>query len=107
MYAHEKKVLKRIKEQLIERFLDRIVSIYAFGSRVRGDHDEWSDFDVLVVVRDKTPEIESEIIGVFVDEEIESGIPFSPIIKDIKTFEMEKEFKTSLYKNIFKEGVLL
>lgn len=107
MYAHEKKALMRIKKQLKERLHDRIISIYAFGSKVRGDHNEWSDFDVLVVVRNKTPELESEIIGLFVDEEIESGLSFTPVIKDIKAFELEKRFNTPFYGNITREGVLL
>ncbi len=107
MYTHEKKALKRIIEKLKERFSTRIVSVYAFGSRVRGDHDEWSDFDVLVIVVGKTPEIESEIISIFVEEEIKSGLSFTPVIKDIQAFELEKRFNTPFYENITKEGVLL
>lgn len=41
MYAHEKQALRRITAKLKERFSDRIVSVHAFGSRVRGDHAEW------------------------------------------------------------------
>jgi predicted nucleotidyltransferase len=107
MYRHEKEVLKRITEKLRKRFSARIISLYAFGSRVRGNHDEWSDFDVLVIVKDKKPDIESEIIGIFVDEEIKSGISFTPVIKDIRAFEMEKKYNTPFYGNIIKEGVLL
>lgn len=107
MYVHELIVLKRISSILKEKFSDKIVYIYAFGSRVRGDHNIWSDLDVLVVVKDKTPEIVAEIISLFVDEELTTGIPFSPVIKDISTFEKEKDYNTSFYKNVTKEGVLL
>lgn len=107
MYAYEKEILRRITEKLKERFSGRIVSVHAFGSRVRGDNDEWSDFDVLVVVRDKDPEIEAKIINVFVDEEIKGGLSFAPVIKDIRSFEMEKKYHTPFYENIMKEGVKL
>lgn len=107
MYYYEKESLQRITEKLRERFTVRIASVYAFGSRVRGDHDEWSDFDVLVVVRDKEPHIESEIIGVFVNEELESGTSFTPVIKDVRAFELEKKFHAPFYENISKGGVLL
>ncbi|MGB9716143.1 MAG: nucleotidyltransferase domain-containing protein [Thermodesulfovibrionales bacterium] len=100
-------MLNRLTESLKKQFPDRIIAVYVFGSRVRGDHGEWSDFDVLVIVKDKTPEIETEIISLFVDEEIQSGIPFSVVIKDIKAFKMEKKFNTPFYENITKEGVLL
>ncbi|MBI4618745.1 MAG: nucleotidyltransferase domain-containing protein [Desulfobacterales bacterium] len=78
MYTYEKEILKRIAEKLKDRFQERIVSVHAFGSRVRGDHDEWSDFDVLVVVRERDPKIETEIISIIVDEETKSGLSFSP-----------------------------
>jgi predicted nucleotidyltransferase len=107
MYSYEKSILNRLTESLRERLPDRIAAVYAFGSRVRGNHGEWSDFDVLVIVRDKTPEIETEIITLFVDEEIQSGIPFSAVIKDMKAFEMEKQFNTPFYENLMKEGVVL
>jgi uncharacterized protein len=107
MFTYEKNILNRLTENLKEKFPDRIMAVYAFGSRVRGDHGEWSDFDVLVVVKNKTPEIANEIISLFVDEEIQSGIPFSPVIKDINAFEMEKHHNTPFYENIMKEGVLL
>ncbi|MDI6745159.1 MAG: nucleotidyltransferase domain-containing protein [Thermodesulfovibrionales bacterium] len=104
---HEKEILKRITGKLKERFADRIISVHAFGSRVRGDNNEWSDFDVLVLVKDKNPEIESGIINIFVDAETKSGLSFTPVIKDIHSFEMEKKFHTPFYENIMKEGVKL
>ena len=107
MFAHEKETLERTVKKVREKLFDRIVTIYAFGSRVRGDYEEWSDFDVLVVVKSKSPKLEAEIISIFVNEELRSGIPFSPVIKDIKTFEMEKRLNTPFYRNIMKEGVLL
>ena len=107
MYTFEKEALTKITKRLKEKLPDSIIAIYAFGSRVRGDFHEWSDFDVLVVVKGKTPGLEAEIVSIFVDEELRSGIPFSPVIKDIKTFEMEKRFNTPFYRNIIKEGVLL
>lgn len=105
MFTHVRKALERIRDRLRERFPERVLYIYAFGSRVRGDHGEWSDLDVLVVVKDKDIEIEKKIIDIFSDEEFETGIPFAPIIKDIKLFEREKELKTPFYQDIMKEGV--
>ncbi|MBI4715854.1 MAG: nucleotidyltransferase domain-containing protein [Nitrospirae bacterium] len=107
MYPHEQETLERISRLLKERFSNRIVSVHAFGSRVRGDFREWSDFDLLIVVRDKTPDLESEIIGLIVDEEIRKGLSFSPVVKDREAFESEKRFGTPFYENVMKEGVEL
>jgi predicted nucleotidyltransferase len=107
MYAHEKGSLGRITNSLREQFPDRITKIYAFGSRVRGDHGEWSDFDILVVVKDRDPLIEEAIIGCFVEEELRSGLVFTPLIKDQKAFESEKRFNTPFYENLTREGIAL
>ncbi len=107
MRAHERQALDRIAAALRERFADRITALYAFGSRVRGGHDVWSDFDVLVVVRDKDPRVEGEIVGLIVDEELRSGLSFAPVVKDAHAFDLEKGFHTPFYENITREGVLL
>jgi uncharacterized protein len=45
-------------ERVVRRIADRInpVAIYLFGSRARGDADEGSDYDLLVVVPDDVPQ---------------------------------------------------
>jgi predicted nucleotidyltransferase len=107
MYAHEKGSLGRITKSLREQFPNRITGVYAFGSRARGDHGEWSDFDILVIVKDRDPLIEEAIISSFVEEELRSGLMFTPLIKDQRAFEAEKRFNTPFYENLTKEGIVL
>jgi predicted nucleotidyltransferase len=107
MYSHEVKALKQIIQILKREFGDRIISVYAFGSRVRKTHNKLSDYDLLIIVRDKTPEIEREIIGIIVDEEMKIGLSFSAVIKDIHAFGLEKKYHSPFYENIMKEGVAL
>ena len=107
MYAHEKRALNGITKSLREQFPERVRGVYVFGSRARGDHSEWSDFDILVVVKDRDPLIEEAIISSFVDEELRSGLIFTPLIKDQKAFESEKRFNTPFYENLTREGIAL
>jgi predicted nucleotidyltransferase len=107
MHVHEKEALQKITERLREQFPGKISAVLAFGSRVRGDHGPWSDFDVLVVVRDKTALLEREIIGYFVDREMELGVSFTPVIKDAAAFDLEKKHHTPFYENLSREGVLI
>ncbi len=107
MFIHIREKLSRISRELKERFPERIVTIIAFGSRVRGDYKEWSDIDLLVVIKNKDPQIEKEIIDLIVKEEMKSGISLSPVLKDVNAFEKEKRFKTPFYESIEKEGVML
>lgn len=107
MYNYERNVLSRITEKIRNRYPERIVAVYAFGSKVRGDQDEWSDFDVLVVVRDRNPSIENEIISIFVEEEIHSGLNFTPVIKDAWAFQHERDLHTPFYEVLQREGIVL
>lgn len=107
MYAHEKESLERIASKLRSQFYQKIAFIYAFGSRTRGDHGTWSDFDVLIVVKEKKPEIEHDIMEAFVQEEMETGIVLSPLIKDQKSFDLERTYNSPFYQNIQREGVAL
>jgi predicted nucleotidyltransferase len=107
MYPHERRTLERIAAHLRERFADRIAAVYAFGSRVRGSHGAWSDFDLLVLVRDRDPRIEAAIVGVIVDEEAEAGLSFAPVIKDARSFDLERQLRSPFYENIAREGVPL
>lgn len=107
MFRHYEKVLRRIVDKVRAKLPDRVISVYAFGSRVRGDHDIWSDFDVMVVVEKRDPVVESEVMDIFVEEELKSGIIFTPVIKDVESFEQEREYNTPFYENIIKEGILI
>lgn len=107
MYAYEKEVVTQIIHLLKENFGRRIVEVYGIGSRIRGDFHAWSDFDLLIIVKDKNPEMEKGIINLLVDEEIKYGLSFTPVIKDIKAFELEQRFHTPFYESVMKEGISL
>jgi hypothetical protein len=51
--------------------------------------------------------IEEAIVSLFVDEEIRSGLVFTPLVKDLEAFESEKRFKTPFYENLTREGIVL
>lgn len=107
MLTIEIESLKKIKDKLYNRFGDSIEYVYAFGSRVRGDFTVDSDFDVLIVVKNKTPEIEEAIVAVIVEEEMKHAISFTPLIKDSKAFELEQQYNSPFYNHIKNEGIQL
>jgi predicted nucleotidyltransferase len=106
MRDFEKKALQKISDTIHERFRHE-ADIYAFGSRVRGDNHMFSDFDLLIVIKDKTPVKEDEIVGIIVDVEIEAECSFSPVIKDSSAFDKERKFNSPFYQNIMNEGIML
>jgi predicted nucleotidyltransferase len=107
MFAFEKEALRRITEKLKKVLGDELVTAIAFGSRVRGDFSQDSDFDILVVVKKRTFAVIDTVNHLFTNEEEKAGIPFSVIVKGADLFEKEKVYKTLFYRNIKEEGIVL
>lgn len=105
MFKTEKQILIKITEKLKKTLGDGLIAVIAFGSRVRGDFTSESDFDVLIVVRERNSDILNKIINIFQEFELKTNIPFSPIVKSLKTFEKEKAYLTGFFRNIEREGV--
>lgn len=106
MRSFEKRALQKISAEMHSHFADE-VRLFAFGSRVRGDNDTYSDFDLLVIIDNRTPEKEDRIIDIIVDIELSEGCSFSPVIKDSKSFESEKQYHSPFFQNIMNEGIEL
>lgn len=111
MYAPTRQALARVGAAIRARLVGcaedsvRLDGIYAFGSRVRGDHHGDSDLDLLVVVGQRTPEVERAVIDSCVEEELLSATPLHPVIKDSASFALERRHHSPFYENIAREGV--
>jgi len=106
MFALEKEAVERALRGLEKALRGNLIAVIAFGSRVRGDFTEDSDFDVLVVVKERSFELVKRINGVFGREEEKTFTPFSVVIKTKEAFDKERAFKTAFYKNIRRDGVV-
>lgn len=107
MFTTEKKALTILAEKLKSLLKDNLIALIGFGSRVRGDFTDESDFDVLIVIRDKSPEVFKETIEIVSDIEELYEIPLSAVVKSLATFELEKKLNSSFYRNIQREGIVI
>ena len=107
MFSFEKEAITRATKRLEEVLGDNLITVAAFGSRIRGDFVQESDLDVLVVVRNRTFKIIDTINDIFGEEENKTGIPFSVVVKGLDSYEKEKSYNTTFYRNIKKEGLVL
>lgn len=105
MFAIEKDAISKATKNLLEALGDNLVTVIAFGSRVRGDFSDESDFDILVVVKERDFAVIEKVIEIFGEEEDKTNISFSPVIKSLDIFEREKTYNTTFYRNLKKEGV--
>lgn len=100
-------ILQRIEREARNIFGDKLASIVLFGSYARGDFDEESDIDILILADMSQEELASyrEHIDTLCGDLLwEYGIVISAIEKDLDTY---KKYLNVLpfYKNIEREGV--
>ncbi len=93
--------------QLRNLLKNDLSKIILYGSYARGDFQQDSDVDVMILVNLPVKEIEKVEEAIFelaYDIEMEHGIHISPIIKNEQQFEYWVD-ALPFYRNVKKEGV--
>ena len=98
-------LLAGLKHGLAKIYGDRLKAVYLFGSYARGDYDESSDVDVMIVLSDyENYSEEIDRSGELISQlSLAYGVSISRVImKELQW----KESDTPLLRNIRAEGVL-
>ena len=107
MRKQDRKIILELKRRLSADLQKRVIKFIIYGSRARGIDADDSDLDLVVLVDEKTPEIESALddlaYGVMWDYD------FKPVIS-LKVFSEERsrsstEKGMSFYRHVEKEGI--
>ena len=85
-----------------------ISKIILFGSKARGDHDEHSDIDLLVVASKLLHwKEEKAIVGALFDIGMEYDVIFSPLFTSVDEWENGIFTKFPVYQEISRDGALV
>jgi len=103
---HNKEIVIKIRRAV--KLIEPDATIILYGSYARGDHNQQSDLDVLVIL-DK-PKVsrndEKRVKYPLYDIEFETGRIISPLVLSRKDWESRHKI-TPFYENVTKEGVVL
>ena len=82
--------------------------LYLYGSHARGDNNNSSDWDLLILLNENkiSFDYETQIMDDFYDIELEIGEIISPLVYS-KTEWINKYFMTPFFQNIEREGIRL
>ncbi|MBU1152523.1 nucleotidyltransferase domain-containing protein [bacterium] len=103
MSSRDYEIAMRLKKRLSE--FVQIIELIVFGSRARGDPDEYSDMDVFVKVAYLDNEIKERISDVVWEVGFESFMFISPLICSKEEAENTPLRSAPIIKNIAEQGV--
>ena len=108
------KVFKYLKSDEIKAILELkrkisklvpFVEIIFYGSKIRGDFDNESDIDLLIIVPHLTKDLKYRIINIATEIELKYNTVFGLVIISEEKYKKSNLFKNSLYyKNLKIEG---
>ncbi|MFH1052436.1 MAG: nucleotidyltransferase domain-containing protein [bacterium] len=96
-------ILNEIKQAIFS--VEPDADIYLFGSRARGDYQDDSDWDLLILLDGMINTRRKEkIIEALIDTEITHGITVFPMAMNKEYWKYDKVFHvTPFYKNVYSE----
>ena len=105
MKPEDREIAKELKSRLSE--VVRLIDFKVFGSRARGDADEYSDMDVFIEVEDIDRRLKEKILHITWEVGFEHLIHISPLIFTRHELEDSPLRASPIVKNVNEEGVSL
>ena len=104
---HIEQIIKKFSDDTQQMLRDNLVAEYLFGSLARNETSEYSDIDILIIVKQLDHQIRKRLSELSSEYCVNHGVYISPIVKDTKIWEKNKTHKTLFYEEIERDGVRL
>lgn len=107
---NERASLAAVVDRLVKRYGSDLLRVVLFGSKARGDFDEESDLDILVVVRmpdDNYWRHWREILDLTYGIDLEYDTVSSLLIRDEPDYAQMRAWNLLLNRNIERDGIEL
>lgn len=103
--AREMQCLQAFRQRLPVQTGDRVASLRVFGSRARGEGDESSDLDILVLTTEISRDLKEAIWDLANDLFLETDILLSPLVMSHAEFQTLLARERRLALDIQHEGI--
>lgn len=104
-----KKSIEKVIDGVKEILGERVKKIILYGSYARGDYNDSSDIDIMILTdlnEDEISKYKEKIWAFTYDIELDNNVLISPTIRNIDTYNIRITYHP-FYKNVQKEGVVL
>ena len=102
---NEKQALNDLKGRLLKKY--GILDFRVFGSKAKGTDVEGSDIDVMIVLKDLSPLIESQIDDLIFELNLKYDCFITALFFSRKELEIGPLSESPIYKKILQEGTTL
>lgn len=103
----EKRILQGLIDYLNDLYPGEIRLVQLFGSRARGDARQDSDYDVLIVVKNRSKINRARIYDYVLDVNLNYGIDLSLKIYGEREFKLFKKKGVPFVREVLSEGYTL
>ncbi|MBI3361211.1 MAG: nucleotidyltransferase domain-containing protein [Chloroflexi bacterium] len=103
----ERAALAEYLDRLRARFADRVLKVILYGSRARGEGDDESDLDVLVVVDEGDWKFHDEVAFESCDPSINHSVAMSPLVWNEAFYEEQRRWELLFFRNLQLDGIQL
>ncbi len=102
---NERKALEGLRRKLLKDH--RLLDFRIYGSKAKGTDMEDSDLDVMIVLEELTPQIESKIDDLVFEVNLEYGCLITPLYFGRDELEVGPLSESPVYKKALQEGISL
>ncbi len=102
----EEEAIFKLKTLLSQGLKNNLNYILLYGSKARGDYNNDSDIDILVIANTVTPDVKDAIRDTVLDIQLEYNLPIAVHIRSLDYFVAQQNNKLNLFAhNVEKEGI--
>lgn len=102
----EEEAITKLKNLLSIQLGDSFKSLILYGSKARGDYNNDSDIDILVVADTVTLDVKDIIRDAILDIQLEYGLPLSVHIRSLDYFNVQINNRLNLFiHSVQSEGI--
>lgn len=102
---NEKRALNTLRAALLENY--RLLDFRIYGSKAKGTDVQDSDLDIMIVLEEDTPRIESQIDDLIFEINLKHDCFITALYFSRKELEAGSLAESPIYKKIVQEGISL
>jgi len=103
--ADREKALQLFVKSLKDRYEDKVEKIILFGSVARGEDNEDSDVDVLIITSYDSFKMQKLVSEIAVDVLLRTGVYVSAKVMSVDEFNFLRDINSMFYRSLMKEGI--